>query len=182
MARHAHMQRIYLPSVLARHRYVTKKRAALFNLAEYALRRAAAREHAIRVLYTRCMRQALQHQDHVQNLRLLCEAANEYHTERLKKKAVQHIRVQTLKNRLAQRNNKSAIAARKNRRLALALVLWQVSCGERIVRAEDHENIKEEENNQSRDTEEIDFPKEPLGTSRMSISERRRAKAGFTNW
>ena len=106
MARHAYMQRIYLPSVLARHRYVTKKRAALFNLAEYALRRAAAREHAIRVLYTRCMRQALQHQDHVQNLRLLCEAASEYHTERLKRKAVQHIRVQTLKNRLAQRNNK----------------------------------------------------------------------------
>ena len=90
-SRNAYMQRSYLPSLLARHRHVTRKRAALDKLLAYAIRRAAARAHAINVLYMRSLQRAIQRQNYVQNEELLCEAASEYHTERSKRKAVPFI-------------------------------------------------------------------------------------------
>ena len=104
--------------------------------------------------------------------------------------------MQTLKNRLAQRNKNAAVAAKRSRRLALALVLWQVSCGSRIERGEEEEEEEEEEDNvenqSNRDRDHRGAYSSSSsssrsraalgGTSRLSKSEMRRKKAGFRNW
>ena len=181
--------RVHLPSLMARHRHSTRKRAALSKLHAYAIERATARNYAIKVLYKRSLELAIQRQSFVQSEALLCETAGEYYNERTKRVAVQHIRVQTLKNRLSQRNNSLAVSTSKNRRLALALVLWQVSCGERIERPEDEESeVDEDEDEDDENQHTINRGAEnspgieSLGTSRMSKSEMRRKRAGFTNW
>ena len=102
--------------------------------------------------------------------------------------------MQTLKNRLAQRNKNAAVAAQRSRRLALALVLWQVSCGSRIERGEEEKKEEEEEDNvenqSNRDRDHRGAYSSSSsrsraalgGTSRFSKSEMRRKKAGFRNW
>jgi hypothetical protein len=181
----------HIPACLSHHKHNTVRLVALKELHQHAAIKAIVRSNFHKVLFLRSMHKFVVRKEvHSRELELLRVAAG-YHVEKSKRLALRHLLLLTQKKRWMRHNHTTAIGYCDNKQMALGLLLWKVSAGNKVENEEEEDFTTSGSGYRYGRRSYNDFNKEERHPNvnidnvfglTLSRSEMRRRKAGYSNW